>query len=842
MDGRIRTKTWGFDTLLLPFLVVGVVLGSAPQLAAAVDDYPSITAFTQGMEAEHGFFSFYFDEETGRLFLEMTDSGREFLYLNSLATGIGWGLNWSLDRGTTGEEALVRFERTGTRMLLVRSNTTYRAMETENSYEVRAVEESFPTSTLGAFSIVAREGDRFLVDATDFFLQDRFDVRRRIREAGQGTYVVNPTLSSIYRQNTRTFPSNTEIQAVITLASDEPGPAMRRVAPDARQVTVRQHHSFVELPDDNYRPRVFNPRVGIGAVLFYDFAQSLEAGVERRFIRRWRLEKEDPDADLSEPVEPIVFYMDRGTPEPYKTAFQEGISWWNEAMQAAGFENGVLVRDLPEGIDPMDARFSVVQWVHRNDYGPSVGPSFRDPRTGEILRAAVRMDSHRSLTNFNTFAAVRAGSAPASDPEDGGLPLDLDWVARLDPDVSAEEFAMARRRQHAAHEVAHTLGLSHNLIAASYGRASCVDNPAPLIRLRDDSTLDLSEAYEIGCGAYDRFALAYAYTPFSPEEEEEGLHRIIQDGIDAGIEFITGGDADPVRGTIPLANMWINGEDMLEELDRVTEIRSLLLERFNESAIEPGDPMWLLNQRLAPVYFYHRYTLESVIKAIGGFEFQYTVRGFDQPHPRIIDGEVQRASLAAVVDALQPEALAIPDRVIELMHPPPFGYSANDRAFQTPAGPAFDPLAAAGSLANYMVEAVFHPERVARLVSFSARDATVPSFHDVTDRLLQEFWHRPHPQDRMEAALLRVTQRVLVDALLRLAQDAEATSAVRGMAEFHLARLHEHIRSWEDVADHQEAAHRRYVTEDIRRFLERSADPTLPSETLRHPSEWPIGG
>jgi len=814
-----------------------------PRPDAQREALPTITRKTAGMERHDGFFPFHYEAATGKIYLEVARLGEEFLYLNSLATGIGSN-DLGLDRGTIGDEALVRFERHGPRLLLVQLNTGARAL-TDDAALARSVEESFALSVRGAFPIVAEEDGRLLVDATDFFLQDAFDVRGALRRGNQGDFRLDRDRSAIWLPRTKAFPKNTEVEVLLTFASDNPGGEVRRHTPDGRSLSLRQHHSFVELPPPGYKPRAFDPRVGFFPVTFFDFARPFDQGFETRYITRWRLEPKDPAAyargELVEPVRPIVYYLDPGIPEPYRTAFLEGAMWWNRVFEAAGYKNAFRVEILPPDVDPMDARYSVIQWVHRSTPGFSIGPSFRDPRTGEIIKAAVRMDSHRSLTDFNIYAGTRPAIAEGWAICALGDASPGDWIAALDPDADAEAFAMARRRQHAAHEVGHTLGLSHNFIAGAKDRSSVMDYPGPLIRLGSNGQIDLSQAYRDGPGAYDTLAIRFAYTYFaSPEEEARGLEAIVQEGIRKGLRFMADADAAE-SGTIPEVTRWLNGSDAVAEVERTMEVRDLLLSRFSAAAIRPGEPMWLLAERLTPVYMHHRYALEAAIKAVGGMDYTFALHGDGQTPTRILEPARQRAALDRLIDALRPEELAIPEQVAAMIPPRPFGYAPNAWTLPSEAGPAFDPIGAARSLAAFIVNGVLHRERAARVVSFHARDAENPSLDEVIGKLVEGTWGGSTPRGSREAALRRVAQRAVLDRLIALGGDPRATVEVRAAAEWHLAALADRIAKAEG-GDAAEKAHRALALRDIQRFMERRDEATEPSTARPTPPGTPIGG
>ena len=827
----MRSSFHALRALLAASLLGGCAAQSRPAATPAPAAQPAQGGFAQrtgGAQRQDGFFPLYYDARAGKLFLEVRRVGEDFLYLNSLATGIGSNA-LGLDRGTIGEGVVVRFERHGPKLLLIEQNTTFRAVNATSDAERRAVEESFPTSVRGAFPVLAEEGGRILIDATDFFLQDAFGVAGQIRRGSQGEFRLDRERSAIYLPRTKSFPKNTEIEALLTWASDNPGPEIVRHTPDGRSLSLRQHHSFVELPAPGYRPRAFDPRVGVNGMGIYDFSRPFTERYAQRWASRWRLEKKDPSAAMSEPVRPIVYYLDPGIPEPYRTAFREGASWWNKVFEAAGFINAFRVEDLPEGADPMDARYSVVQWVHRTDPGFSIGPSFTDPRTGEIIKAAVRMDSHRSLTDYNIFA----GTLPTAVEPVG------DWVATLEGGVDGNEFALSRRRQHVAHEIGHTLGLAHNFIASSYGRASVMDYPGPLIELRN-GRIDLSRAYRAGPGAYDTLAIRYAYTPFAtPAQEAAGLRAIVADGVRRGIRFMADRDADEVGGMMPEVTRWANGADRAAELERTMEVRRFLLSRFSMAAIRPGEPMYLLSERLAPVYLHHRYALEAAVKAVGGLQYTFALAG-DGQAATILDPAVQRRSLALLVRAIQPEELAIPERVAALIPPPPFGSGSNAQSFASPAGGAFDPLAAARSLSSSVVDGVLHRERAARLVSFHARNPAAPSLDEVMTRLVDGTWGAPTPSNARDAELRRVAQRAVLDRLVALAADRQAVTQARASAELQLALLADRLRA-RRAGDLAQRAHEELAARDIRRFLERSANPTEPTQPVPLPPGTPIG-
>jgi hypothetical protein len=744
-----------------------------------------------------------YDAATGRVLLSIPRLGEEMLYLNTLASGLGT-TNPGLDRGQTGTDAVVRFERHGARVFLIRSNTDHRAVGGDEALR-RSVEESFPESVLASFPVQGAQGGVVVVDATDFFLSDVYDVVGRVRAARMGTLRVDRERSYIDAENTRAFPLNAEIRAVLTYVTDDPHPELRRHAPDGRTITLEQHHSFVRLPESGLAIRAFDPRAGISAAPFFDFAQGFDSDYRQRGLVRWRLEPTDPAAyargQLVDPVRPIVYYLDRAVPEPYRSAFLEGGNWWNRVFEAAGWRNAFRVELLPEAVDPMDARYPVIYWVHRQQRGPSVGPSYRDPRTGEILTTVIRMDSYRSLVDHDIYM----GLLPAAG-EDG-------------LQMTAEEFSMARRRQHVAHEIGHTLGLPHNYIAAAQGRTSVMDYPYPLIRLDGEGRIDISEAYRPGPGAHDTLAVRYAYTWFpNAAEEAAGLRAIVRDAESRGLRFVADRHAG-IAGSYPAATQWLEGEDMLEALERTMAVRRVLIGRFDERAAQPGEPLAVLNRRFAHVYLHHRYALEAGIKHVGGMEFGYALRGEPTEPTRVIPAAEQRRALRLVLANLQPPALRIPERVAALIPPVPFGYDDDLTLIPSAAGTAFDPIGTGHSLAQEIVDGLLHPQRMARVVAFHARDAGNPSLEEVLAALVADTWGQPTPRGAEEAALRRVAQRAALDGLLDLAGSAAATPEVRAGAELQLSRLRTQLgRAAAGTAADQ--GHRETALRDINRYFD----------------------
>jgi hypothetical protein len=798
----------------------------------------TITGKTAAMRKIDGYVPLYWDEANGKMWMEIARFNSELLYAGSLPAGIGSN-PIGLDRGQLGEERIVYFERVGPKVLMIQPNYRYRALSNDEA-ERRAVADSFARSVLWGFKVEAEEAGRVLVDATAFFLRDSHGVADRLRGARQGNYRFDESRSAFYLPRTKGFPKNTEIETIITLAGDEPGPLVRGVAPTAQAITVRQHHSFVELPDAGYKPREYDPRVSAMPMMFYDYASPFTQPIEKRWIARHRLQKKDPAGAVSEAVKPIVYYVDNGVPEPIRSALVEGAAWWAQAFEAAGFKNAFDVKVLPADADPMDVRYNMINWVHRSTRGWSYGASVMDPRTGEIIKGNVSLGSLRIRQDVLLGTGM---IAPTSACEAGDAP-DVEYLiaaSQSDPATDSAAMALARIRQLSAHEVGHTLGFAHNFAASSYGRASVMDYPAPMVEIKNGK-LDLSNAYAVGMGEFDKFSVKFAYAEFAPGANEKAeLERMIQKGLADGMLFIDDGDGRGVGTAHPLASVWDNGADAIATLRHEMEVRRIGLKNFGLGSIAVGQPMSALDAKLLPLYLHHRYQLNAAAKSLGGLYFTYAVKTAAGPSPakfrEIVPANRQREALRAILDTIKVEELAVPQAVLDLIPPIATGFEGGTAEyFGRRTDSAFDPLAAATIATDLTLAALLDPNRAARLVEYHGHNPANPDLKEVLDAVVAATWKTPAPQNAYHRAIHRSVQNATVKKLMDLAGDegasplvrAEASGALRNL----LAMLSPAIGS---------NAHRRQVRDDIDRFLKRP-DSTRPlTRPLPTPAGDPIG-
>jgi len=744
-------------------------------LTTGVFSYSQTFSDLKNMRKFEGFFNFYYNESKDQICLVVEELDQEFLYVHSLSSGLGHN-DLMLDRGQLGGEAVVFFTRAGNRLLLVQPNLKFRA-QSENELERMAVQQAFARSVLHGFEILDQENGKFLIDLKAMLYSDTHRVSERLASMKQGNFKPDPMRSAVELSRTKAFPENVEFDVVLTYAGLPEGRLIREVTPDPHSITLNQHHSFVKLPDDSYQPRAFHPGSGCIPQSYMDYAAPVYEPIRKQFIIRHRLEKQNPGVASSKTLEPIVYYLDNGTPEPVRSALLEGGSWWNEAFEAIGFENAFRLEILPEGADPMDVRYNMIQWVHRSTRGWSYGGSVVDPRTGEIIKGHVSLGSLRIRQDF-MIAQALVNKPYATDNENHQAMMDL---------------ALARIRQLSAHEIGHTLGFTHNFAASTNHRSSVMDYPHPLLYV-DQGEVKLDSAYTEGIGPWDKITVAYAYSSF-PEHEAEGLRKVLTSAREQGLSFIADADARAAGGAHPSAHLWDNGSSAVDELSNVLAIRKIAIQNFDMDNIREGEALSILEDLFVPLYFFHRYQVEALTKSISGVNYSYAVKGDDSPEPTALNAGLQRDALEAVGQTLSPEVLMIPEDKLPLFPPRAYGYNRTRESFDGQTGITFDYLAPPAAAANMTLGFLLHPERANRLVLQVALDEDQLGLDELLTFLVDRHIRSLPSSKGYREEVMYTVGFIVIDHMIRLANEQGTSPLVKALADHRLSELKEWLEN-----------------------------------------------
>ena len=706
------------------------------------------------------------DLGTGKILIELPKPAADgiaaqYIYLAQVETGLG-SAAVSLDRGTRLADGIVRFRRIGSKVAVELVNSKFVA-SSGTSAEQEGVAHSFPSAVLWIGDIAKTEKDgSFSFDFAPFLAADRFGLAGRLGTDGH-PYTLDASRSAADPSKAEVFLRNAEFAALLSFTSPKPTSELRNVSPNGTDVTMWVHHSLVALPERPLAPR-HDPYGFVFSQLTYDYSTPLGLPILSRIAQRHRLEKTDPSAARSAVKQPIVFYIDAAAPEPVRQALVDGVGWWAQAFDAAGLEDAFRVAVLPEGVNPLDARYNVVNWVNRATRGWSYGGVAVDPRSGEVIKGAVMLGSLRVRQDIMIFQAlVGAGLTNSGGPDD---PVTT---------------ALQRIRQLGAHEVGHALGFEHNFAASSQGRYSVMDYPAPRVELRDGK-LSLADAYGTGLGDWDRFLVAYLY---GAQSDAEGAEMVRQARA-KGLRFVSDNDTRGSETANPQGAIWDDFGDPVAELARVMTIRKLALAQFGSDALPQGQDLSGLRRAFVPIWLIHRYQIEAAAKALGGVVSPVAMAG-ETIAPETVPSAQQNAALAALLDALSVDALTVPARLQPVLSygPGTIGdYQTDIEVMPTAGGAVFDSLRAAEIGATVILGNLLEPQRLNRLEMQAAQDPTLPSAHAVASKLISH-------ADSVSARG-GVGRRIATTIALELARTARA----KGLSPTVAMQIHGLLGAW----------------------------------------------
>ena len=732
----------------------------------------------------NGYFNFYYSAIEGKIYLEVDKLNKEFLYTHFLASGLGSN-DIGLDRGQIGDGVVVKFIKSGNKILLLQPNQKFRAIS-DNEFEKKSIEEAFAKSIIFGFPIKETKDEKYIIDLTPFLLRDAHHVSKRLKDNQQGSYKLDTSRNVLWLENTKAFPKNVEFESLLTFIGEPKGKNIVSVSPDANSISVRQHIGFIELPDDNYSPRIFNAKSGSFPMSYMDYSTPVWEPIKKQFIYRHRLHKKNPNETRSEAVEPIIYYLDPGTPEPIRSALLEGASWWNQAFEAIGYVNAFQVKMLPPEADPLDVRYNVIQWVHRSTRGWSYGGSINDPRTGEIIKGHVSLGSLRIRQDFLIAQALT--NRPFENDDQNYQPM--------------LELALARIRQLSAHEVGHTLGFAHNFAASVSDRASVMDYPHPKITLKNDA-IDFSEAYASGIGAWDKVTVAYSYSDIPENQLEKNyLSNLLTAAFSKGLYYISDADARPQGGANAKAHLWDNGASATEELKNVLAVRKKAIENFSIDNIKNGEPLSKLEDVFVPLYFYHRYQTEAVIKLIGGLDYTYAVKGDSGIAVQIISKKEQEAALDGILQTLSINTLKIPHRILKLFPPRAMGHERTRESFKSNTNVAFNSLGGVATASDLTLKLLLNPERANRLIEQHAISNANMSLNEVLTKLIRHSFDLK-VKTSYEKEIAHTLQYITLQNLMNLIATDQASPQVKSVVNEALDDLFTSLKSDKSTFNNQ---------------------------------------
>ena len=772
-----------------------------------------VSSFSFSQETDYeGFMNFSYNNDSGKIILEINKLDSEFMYINSLSRGVG-NNDLGLDRGQLGNSRIVYFTRRGNKILLIQPNLRY-VSNSSNYLENKAVKEAFARSVLFGFDIIEKTKDSYKIDITSFLIRDAHGVSQRLRYSNSGSYTLNKSMSAIDLDRTKAFPKNIEFDVLLTFTGNPSGNLVRSVTPTASNLTVNQHHSFVELPDNNYKKRKFDPRSGSNPFIVYDYSTPIDDKLEQRFIVRHRLNKKYPKQEISEPVEPIVYYIDNGTPEPVKSALIEGGNWWNQAFESAGYKDAFRIEVLPEDADPMDVRYNLIQWIHRSTRGWSYGASIVDPRTGEIIKGQVSLGSLRVRQDYMILSGL------IDNPND------------IKNKSLIKKTSLDRIRQLSAHEIGHTLGFAHNYISSANNRSSVMDYPHPKIDIVNGN-INIDNAYSKNIGDWDKVSVRYAYTDFQENENEDvKLNDIIEEAVNKGLYFLSDSDSRPVGSANPFSHLWDNGEFPYKELNKLLKVRDLALKNIDLDNLVDGEPYDRIEDILVPIYMLHRYQIESAAKAIGGVDYLYFVKNKNNDKVKFVDSKLQKESLKSLLNVLNPKNLVLPNNLIQILSPRSFRNPRTRENFESNTGVTFDYINASSSIINHTLTFLLNPERINRIYQQNMFGEKILMLDDYLTIISNSIFSN-NRMSPYESSINKNTSSLFLDHLFLTFNNSNTNDLSKSVILSSIMNTKEKLSS--NLNDYN-----RFLVNKINGFID-NPDKYIPVEKTKIPDGSPIG-
>ena len=772
-----------------------------------------VSSFSFSQETDYeGFMNFSYNNDSGKIILEINKLDSEFMYINSLSRGVG-NNDLGLDRGQLGDSRVVYFTKRGNKILLIQPNLRY-VSNSSNYLENNAVKEAFARSVLFGFDIIEKTKDSYKIDITSFLIRDAHGVSQRLRYSNSGSYTLNKSMSAIDLDRTKAFPKNIEFDVLLTFTGNPSGNLVRSVTPTASNLTVNQHHSFVELPDNNYKKRKFDPRSGSNPFIVYDYSTPIDDKLEQRFIVRHRLNKKYPKQEISEPVEPIVYYIDNGTPEPVKSALIEGGNWWNQAFESAGYKDAFRIEVLPEDADPMDVRYNLIQWIHRSTRGWSYGASIVDPRTGEIIKGQVSLGSLRVRQDYMILSGL------IDNPND------------IENKSLIKKTSLDRIRQLSAHEIGHTLGFAHNYISSANNRSSVMDYPHPKIDIVNGN-INIDNAYSKNIGDWDKVSVRYAYTDFQENENEDvKLNDIIEEAVNKGLYFLSDSDSRPAGSANPFSHLWDNGEFPYIELNKLLKVRDLALKNIDLDNLVDGEPYDRIEDILVPIYMLHRYQIESAAKAIGGVDYLYFVKNKNNDKVKFVDSKLQKESLKSLLNVLNPKNLVLPTNLIQILSPRSFRNPRTRENFESNTGVTFDYINASSSIINHTLTFLMNPERINRIYQQNMFGENILMLDDYLTIISNSIFSNKR-MSPYESSINKNTSSLFLDHLFLTFNNSNTNDLSKSVILSSIMNTKEKLSS--NLNDYN-----RFLVNKINGFID-NPDKYIPVEKTKIPDGSPIG-